>query len=289
MPARSFCDAILLTLGLSPPPAIRVKQTRPMLVIPNTFFFSPSLQIWWPSEADSVTRFLREAPIVDVMQCSDNVAENLARFSFRRREFSTILIDLSRSTEELWSDLARKSCRNEISRARRIETQISNDSADEEVYRLVSTFARTYTRPPSRVEWERFASVGRVFSIRTQGQLIAAHMVLIDPPYRARLLFSATIDRTLDRWQGLIGPLNRLLHWSELEFFKEFGIRYFDFGGVTENQSSPLYPISRFKRSFGGVLVHENIVRLASHVWLRIPLSGASRARRMLLNVAASR
>jgi hypothetical protein len=260
-----------------------------MLVIPNRFLFAPSLQVWWPTKADSVTGFLREAPIVDVMQCSDSVADNLARFSFRRRVFSTILIDLSHSTEDLWSDLARKSCRNEISRARRIETQISNDPDDEEVYRLVSAFARTYTSPPSRVEWKRLASVGRVFSIRTNDQLIAAHMVLVDPPYRARLLFSATIDRTLDRWQGLVGPLNRLLHWSEIEFFKELGIRYFDFGGVSEDQSSPLYPISRFKRSFGGVLVHENIVRLASHVWLRIPLSGASRTRRMLLNVAARR
>lgn len=253
-----------------------------LLIVTNTFLRAPSLQAWWPTDAETVRLLLPRAPIVDVMQCSDSVADELDPVSFRRRTFSTLLIDLARPTGELRAELSPKSCRHEIDRARTMTPEIESDPSNDQAFRLISSFAKTYSSSPSRRQWNRLVALGHVFTIRHDGELIAAHLVLADPPHRARLLFSATIDRTLARHRRVIGPLNRLLHWSEFEFYKELGVRYYDFGGITEDESSPLASISRFKRSFGGHEVRENITRLAARPLLRGPLRAAS-AGRMLV------
>ena len=53
----------------------------------------------------------------------------------------------------------------------------------------------------------------------------------------------------------------------------------YDFGGVELDKSTPTYSISRFKLSFGGDVIRENIVRLAGNAALRMTLRTVAAAR----------
>ncbi len=87
--------------------------------------------------------------------------------------------------------------------------------------------------------------------------------------------------------------MNRLLHWYEIRHYKQAGIPIYDFGGIVLDPSHPLHGIGMFKRSFGGELVVEDIVRLARNPLLRAALRAASRfggaARKLEFLVARGR
>jgi hypothetical protein len=46
--------------------------------------------------------------------------------------------------------------------------------------------------------------------------------------------------------------LGSVLLWEVLMFFKELGYKIFDFGGIVLDPMAPMYPVSRYKMSFGG-------------------------------------
>jgi hypothetical protein len=68
------------------------------------------------------------------------------------------------------------------------------------------------------------------------------------------LLHSASLFRDMrnvDR--ALLGRANRWLHWRDMLYFKQMGLRCYDWGGVFEDESDPEKAgINTFKREFGG-------------------------------------
>jgi hypothetical protein len=93
-----------------------------------------------------------------------------------------------------------------------------------------------------------------------------------DYPGRAKLLFSATADRSIESLRPFIGACNRLLHWHELQHYKALGYHYYDFGGCTFDKRLPDYSITQFKLSFGGKVAAEPTIFLAKNKRLRIIL-----------------
>jgi hypothetical protein len=255
-----------------------------MVVARERFLLFDSPQLWYPSSPEAVLPFLAQAPVVTVMQCEDAVAESLARYAFRRRRFDTMLMDLSLSEEELWARLD-GTCRRQIRKARRMDCSVSVNPGPEEregAFRLVNQHIsqRQFRRPMSPAEWARLLECRDLFVVRLAGRLVAARVVLVDPPLRARFLVSATIDRKEEPDRHLTGPLNRYLHWFEFNYYKGQGVRYYDLAGVILDRASPLYSISRFKLSFGGQVIKENVIRLAANPALRLLLKGAATTRR---------
>src|SRR5207237_4945562 len=124
-----------------------------------------------------------------------------------------------------------------------------------------------------------------VFTSAEGGNLISAHGVMVDSAGRVRLTMSGEVDPGEGRYRGIVGPMNRLLHWHEMQYYKERGIRHYDFGGLVVDEASPAYEISRFKLSFGGEPAVENVLRLwrgaASRRLLR-RLAGPDGTRRVL-------
>jgi hypothetical protein len=72
---------------------------------------------------------------------------------------------------------------------------------------------------------------------------------------RARQIHSASLFRAEDKaLQASIGRLNRWLIWQDILEFKRRGVRIFDFGGLFEDESSPVaVGINHFKQEFGGI------------------------------------
>ena len=122
-----------------------------------------------------------------------------------------------------------------------------------------------------------------IFLCRWQGLPVAAHVILLDRPARARLLLSGGADRNDERFHSAVGPGNRLLHWTELQYYKAEGYRSYDFGGCNLNdKKSPEYAIALFKQSFGAAIVEEPMLYLARNPALRALLHTHALARNAL-------
>jgi len=235
-----------------------------VLAIPRNVFSLPSVEVWWPDDPGSVIALLGRCPLVTVHGCADDVAASLEEYSFRRKSTFTLLFDLSLPTVELWKGLKRKSCRQDINRALKLRPDIVVNEYADDAFRLINDHIRRkgYRGALRRSEWDGILSHGDVFSIRCDGVLIAAHAVLVDRPARARATIGGELDPTDSRALGMTGPMNRLLHWHEMNYYKDRGVRRYDFGGVVVDEASPMYNITKFKLSFGGETVAENVLQL---------------------------
>src|SRR5690606_27848831 len=76
---------------------------------------------------------------------------------------------------------------------------------------------------------------------------------------RARLIYSAGRHHPSDKgFNAMVGRANRLLHWSDMEWFKNHGRSSYDLGGVyTGSTDADLMAVAKFKLGFGGPVVAE--------------------------------
>jgi len=180
---------------------------------------------------------------------------------FVRRAFSTKLIDLSQSEEEIFAQF-RKNTQYEIRRAER-----EGVSCDFEV--LPEEFADFYNCVAATAGWDRIRgaqldSAGanrRLTAARDATGTLAVHSYIVDPAQaRVRLWHSAAIqaqEGSAER-RNLVGRANRLLHFRDMLHFKQAGFALYDFGGYsTDANDRKKQAIARFKDSFGGRMVSE--------------------------------
>jgi hypothetical protein len=83
---------------------------------------------------------------------------------------------------------------------------------------------------------------------------------------RVTLLYSISFFRTHSdkAEQAMIGRANRLLHWSDMIYFKVAGVRTYDFGGWYEGSTdTERLRINKFKEQFGGEVVKNYICEQA--------------------------
>ena len=255
-----------------------------MLVLDSRFLRMRALEVWWPDGPESVYRLLSRVPVVTVMQCGTETADALAPVAFRRKPFHTTVIDITRSEAELWSQFDQKSCRTDINRAKRLGCDVTVNEHPNEARRLISDFIarRGFRAGFSDEEWQRYLTQSDVFVGWHRGQAVATHVVRVDGTCRARVLAGATVPRGGEFSGSAIAAFNRYLIWHQTNYYRAAGVRAFDLGGVTLDQGSPMYSITRFKLAFGGDVIEEQIMRLAANAGLRVSLKGASKARRMV-------
>jgi len=259
-----------------------------VILLRDRFLYLNSLQAWWPVCPEGVYPLLSEAPVVTVMQCTEEVAGPLTAFAFRRKPFCTLFLDLSRPESELWHGIQSRT-RHYIKQASKTDYRVLVNQDTEKAFRLTNEFIRrSRFRPPlSMEEWSQIKEHGDVFLLEHGGGVLAATVVLVDHPTRARMLLGATADRSDARYHQLVGPFNKFLTWHICTYYKAKGIRWYDFGGVDLDPTSPLYSISQFKLAFGGRPVSEYILRLSARPVLRSALRGIFSARLKLRSAVA--
>jgi hypothetical protein len=238
-----------------------------------------AIQIWWPECVRDVISYLERAPVLILWQCPEPLAQDFSRWTFRYFPFTTPLIDLTHTEEELWQKLEPKSCRYELRKAQKMECALSCNEEIEAGLLLINDSIRRlrYRAELSERQWRELLPNHDIFVCKWRGAAVAVHVLLRDPPGRARLLLSGGVDRSDPRFRGIVSPSNRLLHWHELQHYKAKGFRIYDFGGVDLRKNSS-EPNPNFKLSFGGEVVVEPILYMAKNPVLRAVLSGSSAA-----------
>lgn len=182
--------------------------------------------------------------------------------------FYTILIDLSRSPEELFLGLG-KSTANGVRRARDAEAMtclMLASPSTAEIYAFADFHddanARIGLPPVNREELEQLRQAGLLVLSCVQsrdGVPLAWHSYVCHRlQQRARCLHSATSSHSIEvsAQRNLIGRANRLLHYQDMLAFRAEGIRTYDFGGwYAGTEDAKRLNINRFKEGFGGKIV----------------------------------
>jgi hypothetical protein len=229
-------------------------------------------------------------PVVMLWQCPESLVKEFRPWVFRTRPFYTPLIDLSRSEEELLQKLEPKSCRYEVRKAQKLGCVITVNE-DIEAARLLmnrSIQQMQYRGPIGEGEWQALLKDHDIFLIKWQDHPVAVHVLTKDFPGRARLLLSATEDRSNERFRTVAGPANRLLHWHEIQSYKAQGYKFYDLGGCDDPagpKTSPTYSISQFKLSFGAEVVSEPMLYLTRKPGLRMFLKSMAAVRNGLKRI----
>jgi hypothetical protein len=258
-----------------------------MFVHDSRYLKFKALQAWWPQNVAAVQPLLKQAPVVMLWQCPETLVPEFRRWTFFTRPFHTPLIDLTRSEAELQKRLEPKSCRYEIRKAQKLGCTILCNQELESGLRLLNDSIRRlqYRSELSDQQWRGLQADHDIFLIQWQGTPVVVHVLLRHPPNRTRLVLSGSEDRHQERFRGIVGPANRLLHWHEFLHYQAAGYRFYDFGGCDVDPKAPEYPITAFKLSFGAEPVSEPMLYLAGNPGLRLALRGLAATRNTLRQI----
>lgn len=181
--------------------------------------------------------------------------------------FSTIVLDLSRSEDELFSNLKRHT-REKIRRAQKddLSYSFSNDG-DEQALKQFADHLDSCTdlKKLPRTSRQRMSILAarKAFDISfmrdRDGEILAASSYFVTPSRIRGLWAAATFRKTTNPTRRtMIGRANRLLYWSDILRFKEAGVQTFDFGGYyMGSEDAERLRVNGFKLEFGGQVLHE--------------------------------
>lgn len=174
-----------------------------------------------------------------------------------------------------------ETCRRHIRRAERedgLRHEVFDAGGLDEFVVFYDRFARQKGLWLADRHWLERAAAARQLAlscVSRDGERLVwhAHLRAADT---AQLAHSASLYRSLTpERRSLVARANRWLHWRDMLDFQALGARYYDWGGMFEDESTPERAgINHFKRTFGGtpLLAYECTVpvTLRGRVWLRL-------------------
>jgi lipid II:glycine glycyltransferase (peptidoglycan interpeptide bridge formation enzyme) len=162
---------------------------------------------------------------------------------------STRIIDLDRSTEEIWNDVHRKA-RQSVNKARRLGIRVVEADGDRlsDFYRIHKAMAeRTHIIPRAessfRLMWDALRPRGMArlfFAEREETGEAVATLLLVSCGKRVVDLYGGTTP------EGDATRANYVLKWEAIEKCREAGIKQYDLWGL------PRAGIAQFKANWGG-------------------------------------
>lgn len=170
-----------------------------------------------------------------------------------RRESYTIENSLEPEVEDIFKGFS-STVRNEIRKVEHIvDCYFHNDI--EGFVKFYNDFAALKGIPGTTEQ--KILEIGEhmIMSYARHGEhILAAHSYIVDYDLGiTRLFHSATCRLSNDIDTALIGKANKYLHFRDMSFFKEKGLRIYDFGGYSKDTTSKAHEgINKFKLSFGG-------------------------------------
>ena len=189
------------------------------------------------SDCDSVT----------FMACKDEVDIK----GFKRTGFTTLILDLTKSLDEIWHGFSKKSCQYEIKRAERDGVSVKLSTGHEVFHELNKVF-RKRKGLSGNISIDYMQKYCTLFLAGIKGEIVAGQLYLED---KDNIRWLTGASKRLESDNVLIGCANRALIWEAIKYAKDKGIKEFDFGGYHTGDNPELKAINFFKESFGGELV----------------------------------
>lgn len=173
----------------------------------------------------------------------------------------TILVDLQKSEEDLWSSMEKKSARWGVKTAMKNDLRcVVPDANDfEAFYDLYAERVKAGGISPEAKESIHLLALTRVSKllvVKHGRQVVAGGIILLDKNNKYAILDIATASDKGFELQAM-----PFLYWRLMINAKEQGLRYFDLGGydVGAKKGDKLYNINKFKERFGGRVIEQPI------------------------------
>jgi hypothetical protein len=191
----------------------------------------------------------------------------------------TVCNDLTQPLEQIWHGFVGYN-RAEIRKAERLgdRVRIVVNGSIPDFLQVFNSFAQLkdeVTTISERV-LKRYEHIADRLILFLDEKPAVVNLVIRDPVRsRVRGLYNASLRLAVEERKEarLLGNLNRLLHWHNMQHYKREGFAIYDWGGVSSDLNDGR---AKFKLSFGGDLVHESIYMCSG--WIGLGLV----ARRML-------
>jgi len=178
----------------------------------------------------------------------------------------TLVIDLDNESVDIFSAFHRQN-KQKIKRAERegfIHEVLLNPSLNEiqayiDYFQDFAAWKGIPLLPEDRFIKSAEAGALSITWMRDENQIpLCGHAYLKDDN-RVIMIHSASIrDGKDSSIRNRIGRANRLLHWKNIEYYRQMGIKWYDFSGIFLDHSNKQgLNINEFKRSFGGQEVDE--------------------------------
>jgi hypothetical protein len=176
-------------------------------------------------------------------------------------KFVTLLLNLQESEEEIRKHF-KKNNKYEINRAQKkdnLAISIYFDEITDEIlgqyFESYNDFARERNFTLMSYPVLKYYVAENKFALsnisNSKGQILIWHSYIVGKN-RVRLRTSNSINISNED-KGLIGRANRLLHWKDIQFFKNREFDLYDFGGWYPGKDDQKKSgINAFKESFGG-------------------------------------
>jgi Acetyltransferase (GNAT) domain len=208
-----------------------------------------------PSEVQGLGDMLPLNGILHIRQALTHLPHH--KFALHYRPFASLELDLTRSSEELFGEMAQTS-RYEINRAERERADIEVHRNDARAYRDFHTVynnfvaLKKHTARLSKRLFDALEPYADVSVASFRGRPVCGHVSVRDETLRrVALVWSASTRLSGEFSSTFVGRLNRWLHWHEIALYKLEGIHVYDFGG-TGADTQATASIARFKQMFGG-------------------------------------
>lgn len=215
------------------------------------------------------TIYLSEAPFdVDGV---DSVDFRYLRDGFKLNDFTcfedqTIIIDLSKGEDVVWSGMASK-CRSDIRKAQREDFEIALNSNCEEFIDLMNRFRASKALDPLP-EPQAFMdqicsplpSYFTLFTAKQGGELVAGVLFIRDNKEMMGMIAASKRLEVEKEKRAIIASVDRLLWWEAIKYGIDQGLDILDMGGYFKGSPQcqkdlTLEGVSEFKRRFGGQVV----------------------------------
>lgn len=180
---------------------------------------------------------------------------------FCRKEFTTLVIDLTQDLEQIWKNMSKSSCRYGVNKAQKEGVEIKINQNFEDFLKINREFREMKELAESGITLDFIKNHGTLFTAEFNKEILSGQFYLEDKN-NIRWLIGASKRLNVDRKKTiLISHANRLIIWTAIKYAKIKGIKEFDFGGYyTGTIKNPQKEgINVFKKSFGGKLVNRYI------------------------------
>ena len=174
---------------------------------------------------------------------------------------NTLITDLTLSIETLFKTMT-KTLRYEIRKIETDKTEITTHyyKGKNIPQYLLSDFQKSYNNmyKSKNIKMKLDKSFVKKYCLADMATLSVAFYkgnpyvfhFYINDAQRARLLYSCSNFRNNTDIAGLIGMMNKTLHWKDILYFKNERLSEYDWGGI--NSFSKPNSIDKFKMFFGG-------------------------------------
>jgi hypothetical protein len=172
---------------------------------------------------------------------------------FTKEPSTTLVLDLSRSLEDIFNSMDKKTCRHQITKAVDEGTVIKFNDRFPEFYEINKEFRKYKGLTPFIIEPEELKKNYILATYERDGKVLGGHLCIKDDRHIRQLISASTMNWEPGISRSIFGRGNRLSIWELIKYAKQEGLQEYDFGGYATGQlGEELKGINEFKAGFGG-------------------------------------